>query len=165
MRVWRTENPEHVKDYQRQWSDKNRESVNQKARERWAANPELYRERNRRKTAQRRQELNQQAREWRQKNPVKILMQRYRAPEHEVLRVLASETCEACGSTEQLHFDHDHSTGVLRGRLCRGCNIAVGALRDSPDIVFSLGRYLLKYQAKTVDAYPDWKDGRELKVS
>ena len=37
--------------------------------------------------------------------------------------------CDACGEpfgTREPHFDHDHTTGKLRGLLCRRCNLIEG---------------------------------------
>ena len=53
--------------------------------------------------------------------------------------------CEVCGSaptTRGLHFDHDHKTGLFRGWLCHGCNIALGSAKDKPEILRKLAEYL-----------------------
>jgi Recombination endonuclease VII len=59
-------------------------------------------------------------------------------------------TCDACGSaftsTRDCHFDHDHVTGVTRGTLCQGCNIALGAAGDSADRLMALAVYSLSWQ-------------------
>ncbi len=38
--------------------------------------------------------------------------------------------------------DHDHKTGKVRGILCQGCNIALGASREDPKVLIGLVRYL-----------------------
>lgn len=41
-----------------------------------------------------------------------------------------------------LHIDHCHSTGKVRGLLCHGCNVGIGALGDSPEIISKALNYL-----------------------
>ena len=40
--------------------------------------------------------------------------------------------CWICGSSENLHLDHCHSTSKIRGALCQKCNMALGLFEDSP---------------------------------
>lgn len=60
-----------------------------------------------------------------------------------------------CGSTQDLHIDHDHSCcgysdfttklscgECVRGWLCQGCNLALGHLRESPERLLGLLTYL-----------------------
>lgn len=60
--------------------------------------------------------------------------------------------CEVCGATEKLNFDHDHSCcdvrsntkgcgECLRGRLCNGCNTALGLVLESPSRLRKLAEY------------------------
>jgi hypothetical protein len=51
-------------------------------------------------------------------------------------------SCEACGSDQDLHIDHDHTTGKYRGVLCAPCNRALGQLRDNLWKVHRLFMYL-----------------------
>lgn len=57
--------------------------------------------------------------------------------------------CAACGATFEAgrgwtrdHVDHDHRTGIVRGRLCGRCNIVLGYLRDDPQYAHQLIAYL-----------------------
>jgi Autographiviridae endonuclease VII len=43
---------------------------------------------------------------------------------------------------EPLHVDHCHSTGEVRGLLCRKCNMAIGFLKDNPESCWRAGDYL-----------------------
>ena len=53
------------------------------------------------------------------------------------------KACEVCGDTNQkIHFDHCHISGKFRGWLCRGCNVALGCVKDSPTILRKLAKYL-----------------------
>ena len=50
--------------------------------------------------------------------------------------------CELCGTTENLHVDHNHNTGNVRGILCTNCNRGIGHLKDSPDLLRKAATYL-----------------------
>jgi hypothetical protein len=45
---------------------------------------------------------------------------------------------------ENLHVDHDHSTGEVRGLLCESCNLLLGKARDSVAILENAIKYLNK---------------------
>lgn len=42
------------------------------------------------------------------------------------------------------HIDHDHSTGRVRGVLCRECNIALGILSENKETMKNLIKYIDK---------------------
>jgi hypothetical protein len=55
--------------------------------------------------------------------------------------------CAICGEHQslmqgKLGVDHDHDTGIVRGLLCPRCNMAIGLLHDSVDIILSAANYL-----------------------
>jgi len=60
--------------------------------------------------------------------------------------------CAICGAAESeqfkgvLHVDHCHSTGKVRGLLCRGCNHMLGSIRDEPGILLKAVEYLVGAQ-------------------
>lgn len=58
----------------------------------------------------------------------------------------AITTCNICGSTfsspRDRHIDHDHASGRVRGLLCSHCNIAIGMLKDDPEVVDRAAAYL-----------------------
>jgi len=42
----------------------------------------------------------------------------------------------------QMHLDHDHTTGKVRGTLCNNCNVSLGGFMDSIELLESAIRYL-----------------------
>ena len=40
-------------------------------------------------------------------------------------------SCQICGGVKNLHVDHCHSSGLIRGRLCRSCNTGLGNFGDT----------------------------------
>lgn len=51
--------------------------------------------------------------------------------------------CDICGDDKhRIVFDHCHQRGVFRGWICNQCNIALGCVRDDPNILRKLIAYL-----------------------
>ncbi len=51
--------------------------------------------------------------------------------------------CAICGRLDDnLHVDHDHKTGQVRGLLCKLCNPLLGLAGDNIDILLNAVRYL-----------------------
>ncbi len=68
--------------------------------------------------------------------------------------------CAICGTTDPgggkgWSVDHDHTTGFIRGVLCRTCNTGLGCLKDSPELVLKAHAYLCS--AKEAEAARDQK--------
>lgn len=56
--------------------------------------------------------------------------------------------CEACGASDQdrvLSVDHCHRSKVVRGILCRRCNIGLGYFRDDPAALRAAAAYLERF--------------------
>lgn len=47
-----------------------------------------------------------------------------------VLRAEQGGRCAVCGATNPRCLDHDHTTGLIRGLLCRRCNLVEGKSVD-----------------------------------
>lgn len=50
----------------------------------------------------------------------------------------------SCSSGKNFAVDHCHTTGVIRGLLCKFCNTALGQFQDSPEILTKAIAYLEK---------------------
>jgi hypothetical protein len=60
-------------------------------------------------------------------------------------QTIISNGCEVCGSLDNLVVDHDHDTGLVRGCLCNGCNIAEGNLKGDIALMLNLIEYTKKH--------------------
>ena len=61
--------------------------------------------------------------------------------EREALIEEVGGVCAICGD-EGTQVDHCHSTGEIRGVLCRKCNMGIGHFRDNPALLLSAVEYL-----------------------
>ena len=100
-----------------------------------------------------RQRRNERLREWRRANPEAARQKDLRArlkrkygltPEQvDEMNEAQDGHCLLCDSTTRsLVVGHCHSTGRVRGLLCRSCNTIVGQVELSPLLVERLGAYL-----------------------
>lgn len=56
--------------------------------------------------------------------------------------------CAICKEKTRLHLDHCHETGKLRDMLCGPCNLSIGQLREDPERIHALYRYVLDWRVK-----------------
>lgn len=92
--------------------------------------------------------------EWAKANPEKKLATRrksdrrakYGIEPHEVeaMKITQDCKCAICKTKfeEEPHVDHCHSTGRVRGLLCRKCNLGLGYFADDPDRLRAAAEYL-----------------------
>lgn len=62
-----------------------------------------------------------------------------------------SNGCAICGKTPEkngrrLYVDHDHETGIIRGLLCRDCNLILGFAHDNISTLARAINYLEENQ-------------------
>jgi hypothetical protein len=57
-------------------------------------------------------------------------------------RAASGNCCDICAATDNLHVDHCHATGAVRGLLCANCNSAIGKLREDPALFAAAVAYL-----------------------
>lgn len=67
------------------------------------------------------------------------------------MRIECADKCEICGvgfpEKRGRHIDHDHSSGAVRGLLCRACNIGLGNFKDDTAAMTAAIAYLDRTRA------------------
>lgn len=103
----------------------------------------------------------------------KRLEAKYGLPEGAWARLFAAQgrCCAVCGALEPgtrrgWQTDHCHDTGVVRGILCHGCNVAAGFLHDDPVRAAGLAEYLTIQRRRVarewaLQQFPDLAWGRD----
>ena len=71
--------------------------------------------------------------------------------EYNELKEKQNNKCAICGTDEKnlikkLAVDHCHTTGKVRGLLCRKCNSGIGFLQDDIEVLTNAIKYLKKYE-------------------
>ena len=69
----------------------------------------------------------------------------YGLSELDAFRVIEAPGCEICGERNEsrlLAVDHCHDTGLNRGVLCDRCNLALGNMRDNPELLRRAAEYV-----------------------
>jgi hypothetical protein len=66
--------------------------------------------------------------------------------------------CVGCGTAESVgdrpwHIDHEHRTNIVRGILCKRCNLTLGHAKDNPATLRKLAAYLEKEPLMNLEAY------------
>lgn len=91
--------------------------------------------------------LAEQARTWARKYGLSV-------DEIQSMLVDQDKSCAICGKhfVETFNVDHCHTTGAVRGLLCRSCNMGLGCLGDSLEGLRRATAYLEAHNQKAVDA-------------
>lgn len=79
------------------------------------------------------------------------LRRTYGLTEDEYDALLASQDsrCAVCRrESDRLVVDHCHDSGRVRGILCGQCNLALGLVRDDPEVLAGLIAYLESHSAR-----------------
>jgi Recombination endonuclease VII len=137
-RKWRKNNPERTAEHskrsrlknrdkilkrQRKWSKKNKEHCIEKSKEWYRANKDRVRD------LQLQKEFG-------------ITLRQYTE-----MLLAQNGVCAICqggpdAKSKKLAVDHDHRTGKIRSLLCRGCNVGIGNLKDSPELLIKAAQYI-----------------------
>lgn len=69
------------------------------------------------------------------------------------LKEKQNSCCAICNTklaeNKDIHVDHCHTTGMVRGLLCRGCNLGLGNFFDNIQALTEAIKYLQKYAPQT----------------
>lgn len=103
----------------------------------------------------RKQAMRERSREWRARNPAAVKKTNLRnhlreygltVEEFEAMLLAQSGRCAICitpfAEVKEPHVDHDHKTGAVRGLLCKDCNLVLGCVDDSTDLLARAIAYL-----------------------
>jgi hypothetical protein len=52
---------------------------------------------------------------------------------------------QPCSTGQELVVDHNHTTGKVRGLLCRRCNLALGYIGEDEDLIWNILEYLKQH--------------------
>lgn len=146
------------RDYKaRKWAE-NPEAHKAALRARYAANPEKYKAQAKRGREKNIEKARETARAYYKRNSHKWLsharLKQYGLSHLalDAMLIAQSYACKICdvefehgagnSSPRQMHVDHCHSTGAVRGLLCRDCNLGLGRFKDSPRSLARAIRYL-----------------------
>lgn len=142
---------EELRVYHREWARKNRAKIAAKRK-----TPE-HRAKIRAYRAKNRELFCQREAKWRRDHPEQTaamyrayrMKTEYRITEKRYQRLAATQgwLCVICDDKpnergEKLVVDHDHSTGEVRGLICRRCNTGLGYFRDNPNFLRHAVHYL-----------------------
>lgn len=126
------------------YTEKNREKLNQQAREWRAKNREKDREWHRAYYQANKEKRLENNRKWCLANPEKKRLSDRRTKGLPDPTRPAPSCCECCGRTQERHLelDHCHETGKFRGWLCIQCNTGIGKLGDNVEALERAIAYL-----------------------
>ena len=137
---------EQRRAYQREWHRNNPDKAKKKSEQmkQWRATHPEYIKAHREEW---RTQHPQESREHQKRNRYKT---KYGLTLEEVTQILTDHGhCDICNGAVLLCIDHDHSTGQVRGVLCRDCNLALGLVKDDLNTLEKMIGYLLKFIVKS----------------
>jgi hypothetical protein len=169
-RAWRAANPEKAMLYNALY--RKNHAVQQKAHR--AANREKYSAYSKAYGAANREHLCKSMKIWREKNRTRLmearLMREYgiSIDVYNDLLERQSGACAICGCPNwrgsEPRVDHDHSTGKVRGLLCRNCNLVLGMIGDDPKTAQGIVEYLRHHAPKT-EAHSVFMSGATMEMN
>jgi hypothetical protein len=135
---WREKHPDRVKRINAEQHKKHRKKILARKKNQYRQDPEKARER---------------SLKWQKNNPEKVRAKRIRdswgmsLQEYDALIDQAGTTCPICKKSFGENppcLDHDHSTGKIRGIICRVCNSGIGFFHENINVLLNAVEYLRK---------------------
>ena len=119
-------------------------------------NPEKRKEQKRRHYLKNKDKIDQQAKDWYHNNKERYygntIKRKYGLTlnEYNALRLEQDYKCAICGDHEEvvgkkMYVDHNHDTGKIRKLLCTKCNVGIGMLKDSAEVLLKAAQYLQEH--------------------
>jgi hypothetical protein len=141
--IYRTKNDEAVKKRKKVYYNRTAETRRAATREWGRKNPDRKRE---------------MGKKWRTANKERLRIQNacrhYKITPAQFKAIVKKQKgkCAICGAKSSgkrnLHIDHCHATGIVRGLLCGKCNTAIGMVNENISLLRKAYRYLLRFQRK-----------------
>lgn len=154
-RQWFLENKERWKSYRKKWREENRERILEQERQRRLKNPGRHAQQQRSYYKNNHNAVIQSVLKWQRKNPDKVKVyakktriRAYYGISFEKYNDILSKPC-FCGR-RATHLDHCHKTRVVRGGLCRECNLGIGFFRDDIALLKNAIGYLETFKRRKV---------------
>lgn len=126
VKEWRASNPEKRNEQKQRHYLKNKEKIDQRAKDWYNNNKDRYRNRS--------------------------MLRKYGIDlfQYNLMRELQQYRCAICGQGEEslkngLVVDHCHKTGKVRKLLCTTCNTALGMFKENPMILQSAVEYIKEF--------------------
>ena len=149
---WKKRNPEKVKAYSKKYYAEHRDERIKYAREYQLFHGDEIKEKRRKRNIKNAEEISAKDKAYRLTHKKELRaynMMRYHGitlEELDKLRIIQDNKCAICKRDlipgKSTHLDHDHKTNKNRGLLCTSCNLGIGGLGDSSEIVLSAYKYL-----------------------
>jgi hypothetical protein len=126
LKQWREDNPEKREAQKKRHYLKNKDRIDQKAKDWYSNNKERY--------------------------YGNAILRKYgiTLDEYNALRQEQDYKCAICGDHEnevgkKMFVDHNHDTGKIRKLLCTKCNVGIGMLKDSAEVLLKAAQYLQEH--------------------
>lgn len=143
-RVYRQANKERIAEVDRAYRQANKERIAKRTRAYHQAHKERIAEVHRAYCRVNKERVADRQRSY---QPLKRASKYGLTPEDvERMRAQQDNTCPVCCAANPTDIDHDHTTGKVRGLLCRKCNSVLGFVDDNSEILRRAIAYLERHK-------------------